>query len=328
MASSGGRGAAPSSVILATAGYDHTIKFWDAQNNECERTIQFPDSQVNVLEVSPNRRKLAAGGNHSVRLYETHTSNSTPVYTADKHTSNVTAIGFHKYGNWMYTGSEDGTIKIWDLRASGFQRSFEAKSKSPVNTVALHPNQVELISGDRSGVLRVWDLNTNNRIWETNPEAETSSISSISVARDGSRVVAGAYSGKIYMWSPLSIDSFGSSEDVPFQTKQMHNKYILKCRISPDLKHLATASADNTVKLWNVADLSMEKVLANHQRWVWDCAFSADSQYLATASSDMTAKLWHLASGNPIRNFHGPGGHKRAVTAVALNDASPYDGSN
>lgn len=52
----------------------------------------------------------------------------------------------------MYTGSEDGTVKIWDLRARGCQRDYE--SRAPVNTVVLHPNQAELVSGDRDGVVR------------------------------------------------------------------------------------------------------------------------------------------------------------------------------
>lgn len=32
------------------------------------------------------------------------------------HTSNVMAVGFHADGNSMYSGSEDGTVRIWDLR--------------------------------------------------------------------------------------------------------------------------------------------------------------------------------------------------------------------
>jgi WD40 repeat protein len=38
-----------SSVVLATAGYDHTIKFWEATSGICYRTLQFPDSQVSHL---------------------------------------------------------------------------------------------------------------------------------------------------------------------------------------------------------------------------------------------------------------------------------------
>lgn len=29
---------------------------------------------------------------------------------------NVTSVCFHSQGKWLVTGSEDGTIKIWDLR--------------------------------------------------------------------------------------------------------------------------------------------------------------------------------------------------------------------
>ena len=31
-------------VILATAGYDHTVRFWEAHTGFCHRTVQHPDS--------------------------------------------------------------------------------------------------------------------------------------------------------------------------------------------------------------------------------------------------------------------------------------------
>lgn len=50
------------------------------------------------------------------------------------------------------------------------------------------------------------------------------------------------------------------------------------------LRHLATCSADKTVKVWSTENYEyrLERTLEGHQRWVWDAAFSADSAYLVT----------------------------------------------
>ncbi len=95
---------------------------------------------MNRLEISPDKQFLAAAGNPHIRLFDVNSSNPQPVMSFDGHTNNVTSVGFERDGRWMYSGSEDGTVKIWDLRASGYQREFE--SRGAVNSVVLHPNQV------------------------------------------------------------------------------------------------------------------------------------------------------------------------------------------
>ena len=72
--------------------------------------------QVNCLQITPDKNYIAAAGHSHIRLFEIQSNNPHPVTSYDGHSSNVTAVGFHKDGKWMYTGSEDGTIKIWDLR--------------------------------------------------------------------------------------------------------------------------------------------------------------------------------------------------------------------
>ncbi|KAK4770383.1 hypothetical protein SAY87_030915 [Trapa incisa] len=313
------------SVILATASYDHTIKFWEAKSGRCYHTIQYPDSQVNRLEITPDKCQLAAAGNPHIRLFDINSNSPQPVRSFDSHTNNIMAIGFQCDGNWMYSGSEDGTVKIWDLRApGGCQREYE--SRAAVNTVVLHPNQTELISGDQNGNIRVWDLTANSCSCELVPEVDTA-VRSLTVMWDGSLVVAANNHGTCYVWR-LSRGNQTMTNFEPLHKLQAHNGYILKCLLSPEFcephRYLATASSDHTVKIWNVDGFTLEKTLQGHQRWVWDCVFSVDGAYLITASSDSTARLWSMATGKEIQIYHG---HHKATTCCALHDGaetSPY----
>ena len=137
------------SVILVTAGQDDKIRFWEAPSGICSRVLRNADSQVNCLEITTDKQYLAAGGNPSIRLFEiNNSSNQNPILNLEGHTNNVTSLGFQRNGRYLYSGSEDGTVKLWDLRSPTYSRSFD--SRGPVNSVALHPNQAEIISGKLS----------------------------------------------------------------------------------------------------------------------------------------------------------------------------------
>jgi target of rapamycin complex subunit LST8 len=128
------------------------------------------------------------------------------------------------------------------------------------------------------------------------------------------------------MWNNRDITTV-----TPTTKFSAHNKYLTRCLLSSDVKHLATCSADTTAKIWSTENdlFRLETTLEGHQRWVWDCAFSADSAYLVTgqlnpfimlnmaASSDHIARLWELSSGKTIRQYSG---HHKGAVALALND--------
>lgn len=304
-----------SSVVLATAGYDHTIRFWEATTGVCYRTLQFQDSQVNKLEITADKQLLAAAGNPSVKIYEVNSGNATPIHSFDGHSGNVTAVGFQKDSKWMFTASEDGSVKVWDVRARGCQREYE--SRAPINAAVLHPNQNELITGDAQGNIRVWDLTANACSCELVPEVGTP-IRGLSVAGDGSMVVAGNSAGTAYVWRMLCGAAMCTHFE-PLHKLRAHQTHILKCLVSPDMRQLATVSADKTVKLWNIDGFTLDRVLTGHSKWVWDCVFSVDAAYLVTASSDCSSRLWDLSTGEAIRIYSG---HHKAVVACALNDSA------
>ncbi|KAI9829282.1 MAG: TOR complex subunit lst8 [Phylliscum demangeonii] len=234
------------SVILCTAGYDHTIRFWEALSGICSRTIQHPDSQVNRLCISPDKRWLAAAGRHSIKLFDIKSSNPNAVLTFEGHTGNITGVAFHSDCKWMVTSSEDGTVKIWDVRTGGVQRNYH--HGFPVNDVVIHPNQGELISCDRGGNVRVWDLAQNKCTHHLMPE-EDISVASVTIATDGSMLCAGNNKGNIFAWRMLQTRD--STALIPIAKFAAHPQYITRILLSPDVRHLATCSADHTARIWS-----------------------------------------------------------------------------
>ncbi|GAB7330384.1 hypothetical protein MBLNU13_g02005t2 [Cladosporium sp. NU13] len=331
------------SVILCTAGYDHTIRFWEALSGICSRTIPHPDSQVNRLCISPDKRFLAAAGHHTVKLYDIRSTNPAAVLTFEGHTGNITGVAFHCEGKWMVTSSEDGTVKIWDTRSGHIQRNYS--HGVPVNDVVIHPNQGELISCDRGGNVRIWDLGENKCSHQLVPE-DDKSVASVTVATDGSLLcaaVSNSVHGSVFVWRLITVRDVTTL--IPVTKYRAHGTYITRVLLSPDVRHLATCSADHTARIWQVdleraqkaamnsdangtgedEGFELEQELDGHQRWVWDCAFSADSAYLVTACSDHYARLWELQSKLIIRQYNG---HHRGAVCVALNDYSETSQQN
>lgn len=301
------------SVILASAGYDHTIRFWEALTGVCSRTIQHTDSQVNRLEITSDKKYLAAAGHLNVKLYDIQSSNPNPVTSFEGHTSNVTSLAFQVDNKWMVTSSEDGTVKVWDVRSPSVQRNY--KHNCPVNEVVIHPNQGELISCDQDGNVRIWDLGENQCTHQLIPEDDVP-VQSVTAASDGSMLVAGNSKGNCYVWKMHNQRDVTSLQ--PITKFKAHSKYITRVLLSSDARHLATCSADHTCRVWSVdSNFGIENTLRGHQRWVWDCAFSADSAYLVTACSDHYVRLWDLATSETVRQYNG---HHKGAVCVSLND--------
>ena len=62
-----------SNVLLVSAGYDSTIRFWEALNGVCTKTLQHPESHVNALAITNDKTLLAVAGNPSVTKF-THSN--------------------------------------------------------------------------------------------------------------------------------------------------------------------------------------------------------------------------------------------------------------
>jgi WD40 repeat protein len=93
-----------------------------------------------------------------------------------------------------------------------------------------------------------------------------------------------------------------------------HSAPVMGANFSPDGQMIASASWDNTIKLWNTAGQNL-KTFRGHTAELWNVVFSPDGQMLASASSDQTVKLWSI-NGELL---HTLSGHTGVVGEVAFS---------
>ena len=101
-----------------------------------------------------------------------------------------------------------------------------------------------------------------------------------------------------------------------------HDDNVYGLAFSADGKTLASAGADETVKLWDVAKGEVRLTFGRHGAPVYCAAFSPDGKTVASSGGDRKVRLWDAATGKELRP--SPGTPTRSIASPFPRTASVW----
>ncbi|NPC83003.1 TIR domain-containing protein, partial [Pyxidicoccus fallax] len=194
----------------------------------------------------------------------------------------VNAASISSDGGKVVTASDDGTVRLWDLRTG--QSRHLTGHQAPVEAAEFSPDGTKVVTASDDGTARLWDLRTGQSL--VLPGAEEPVLSA-TFNPDGTQVVTAGNAGTVRLWDVASNR---------FRLLTGHEGPVLSARFSPNGTRLATTGFDGTVRLWDVAS-GRSQVLSGHEGAVWSARFSPEGTRLISAGVDGTARLWDVVSG-------------------------------
>jgi eukaryotic-like serine/threonine-protein kinase len=229
---------------------------------------------------------------------------STPLLTYEGHAGKGYAVAWAPFGKRIASGSDDGTIQIWDA-LTGYRQLTYRGHRAPVYAVAWSPYGGRLASGgeapsgsDQGEVVQVWEAHSGRLLLTYSGHAvkgQTGSIHSVAWSPDGELIASSSWFRSVRVWNATSGQTIMTVSRPDF---------VRAIAWSPDSKQLAIA-VDKTVQIREVATGRIILTYSGHSDIVTAVAWSSDGSRLVSGAYN-SVQIWEAATGRLVISYEGP----------------------
>ena len=280
----------------------------------CSRTVS-PSRSPKTLVCWKNIVAVGLSSGDIIILNEI-TGTYTSVFSG--HIDEVNSLAFSSDGGLLVSGSNDTTVKLWDIQTGGVIKNFHSHTDW-VQSVSISPDCTTIVSGSKDSNICIWDLQTGKCCHVIGHD---SYITFVGFSPTNSQLLISASNGTLYQWDVNGHQTgiVCSGDAVAFSSDGTHfiswrgsfamvrnsdSRAILAklhipfnsfhcCCFSPNSRFVIGAVGDK-IYIWDITGLDPCLVETfGHTGNITSLSFSTSS--LISASQNRSIKFWQTSA--------------------------------